>query len=60
MLIDFTLTLRNLSETHLQIVAAPRIEVTIASFMEHPVYITFILLSAVNLFCLVEFAESKV
>ena len=36
MLIDFTLTLLNLSETHLQIQAAPRIGVTICFFYGAP------------------------
>ena len=45
MLIDFSLTLLNLCETHLQVQAAPRIEVTICFFYGAP---------------LVEFAESKV
>ena len=52
--IDFNLALLNLTqkslpETYLQIQAATRIEVVI-----------FIVLSILNLFCLVEFAEGKV
>ena len=41
MLIDFTLTLLNFSETHLQIQAAPRTEVTIYFFYGAP-YITLL------------------
>ena len=42
MLIDFTLTVVNLSETYLQIQATPRIEVTICFFYGAPLYITLL------------------
>ena len=59
MLVDFNLTQNSLSETHLQIQAAPRIDVAICFFYGPPCT-HFIVSSVLNLFCLVEFALSKV